>query len=72
MIDCAACQERRCHTAEEWKNHPLAGHGYTPETGWTHPEAQRAHEREVLGSATRAIGSAIVRWWEKRVRKEPK
>lgn len=47
MTDCAACQAKRCHTAEEWANHPLAGHGFTPETGWTHPEAQRSHEAEV-------------------------
>lgn len=26
--------------------HPLAGEGYTPETGWTHPEAERLSKKE--------------------------
>lgn len=47
MTDCGACQAQRCHSPQEWANHPLAGHGFTPETGWTHPEAQRAHDAEV-------------------------
>lgn len=39
---CKACRDKRCHTKVEWRDfHPLAGHGYTPETGWTHPEAER-------------------------------
>jgi len=48
MIDpsCPACANRRLHTPEEWKNHPLAGHGYSPETGWSSPEAKAAHEVE--------------------------
>ena len=28
------------------KFHPLAGHGFTPETGWTHPEAKRLSDQE--------------------------
>jgi len=44
---CAACTGERCHTAEEWKKHPLAGHGYSKETGWTHPEAERLHAVEL-------------------------
>lgn len=37
--DCIACQEKRQHTVKEYKQyHPLAGHGYTPESGWTHPD----------------------------------
>lgn len=39
---CAACVAHRCHTPAEWKNHPLAGHGYTPEQGWTHPSLGEA------------------------------
>jgi hypothetical protein len=35
--NCPACQEQRIHTAEEWKNHLEAGHGFTPETGWRLP-----------------------------------
>ena len=34
---CPACTEQRPHTAAEWKNHPLAGHGYSKLTTWTHP-----------------------------------
>lgn len=49
---CAACQARRCHTPEEWKNHPLAGHGFTRETGWTHPEAERLHFAAVPANAS--------------------
>ncbi len=36
---CHACEEKRIHTQEEWKKaHPYKGHGYSPETGWTHPD----------------------------------
>jgi hypothetical protein len=37
MIDptCPACQEKHYHTTEEWLNHSQAGHGFSPETGWT-------------------------------------
>ena len=45
-VTCPACLEKRLHTHEDWRNHPLAGHGYAPELGWTHPEAQRASEKE--------------------------
>lgn len=38
MAWCPACAEFRCHSPEEWLNHPLAGHGYTREQGWSHPE----------------------------------
>lgn len=49
---CAACQARRCHTPEELRNHhPLAGHSFTPETGWTHPEAERLHLAAVPANA---------------------
>jgi hypothetical protein len=43
---CPACMGERVHSAEEWKNHPLARHGYAKEIGWTHPEAERLHEVE--------------------------
>jgi hypothetical protein len=36
----------RCHTEEEWKNHPLAGHGFNG-SAWTHPDAKAAHDAEV-------------------------
>ena len=47
MTTCKACRDRRCHTElEKRKFHPLMGHGFTPETGWTHPEAERLHNQE--------------------------
>lgn len=46
MIDCPACQEHRVHTVDDWANHPLAGHGYTLETGWTKEEAKQKSEEE--------------------------
>lgn len=36
---CPACIEGRLHTpAENQQHHPHTGHGFTPETGWTHPD----------------------------------
>lgn len=35
--DCPACIEQRTHDTVEWALHPLAGHGYSPESGWTGP-----------------------------------
>ena len=33
---CPACEARRRHTAEERREfHPLSGHGYSREVGWT-------------------------------------
>jgi len=43
---CPACVAQRTHTPAEWKNHPLAGHGFTPETGWSLSEAKAASEAE--------------------------
>ena len=34
---CKACITKTRHTPEDWKNHPLATHGYVKETGWTLP-----------------------------------
>ena len=34
---CAACEAKRVHTAEDWRHHPLAGHGMTREQGASHP-----------------------------------
>jgi hypothetical protein len=34
---CPACHFKRLHTAEDWKNHPWAGHGYNG-TSWSHPD----------------------------------
>jgi len=36
--NCPACRDYLRHTPEEMREfHPLAGHGYSPETGWTDP-----------------------------------
>lgn len=43
--NCPVCQAGKHHTkAETRKYHPLVGHGYTPESGWTSPEAKKAFE----------------------------
>jgi hypothetical protein len=40
--DCSGCQNFTRHTPEEMREfHPLAGHGYTKETGWTLPELEK-------------------------------
>jgi hypothetical protein len=44
---CPACQDKRVHDVSEWLNHPLAGHGYTKETGWSHGRAKELHDAEV-------------------------
>ena len=33
---CPACREGRVHTDAEWLNHPLSGHGFSKEHGFTH------------------------------------
>ena len=52
---CKACRDRRCHTKVEWRNHPLAGHGLTLETGWTHPETERLHNEEAAALRTASV-----------------
>ena len=44
---CEACAAFRLHTEEELAAfHPYARHGYTRETGWTHPDLEaQAHGR---------------------------
>lgn len=39
--DCPACVEQWTHDAVEWVLHPLAGHGFSPESGWTHEELRK-------------------------------
>jgi hypothetical protein len=36
METCPACIEKRLHTPEEWRLHPLAGHGKNGGEGWSH------------------------------------
>jgi hypothetical protein len=38
--DCPACVERRLHDAVEWALHPLAGHGYSRESGCTYEKKE--------------------------------
>ncbi len=46
-LTCPACARGTYHTLEEFKTfHPLAGQGYTRESGWTHPDAKTAHAVE--------------------------
>ena len=68
-MTCKACRDHRCHTKVEWRNHPLAGHGFTPETGWTHPEAERvskeeraAVRRRILPVSARDVYRAMMEW----------
>jgi hypothetical protein len=49
-MTCPACQEKRRHTAEDWQHHPLAGNGFTVETGWTF-DAKEALRAELLNAA---------------------
>jgi hypothetical protein len=46
-MNCPACISQRWHTEAEWLNHPMRGHGFTREQGWTHPDAQKAHDAEM-------------------------
>jgi hypothetical protein len=56
MTICKACRDKRNHTElEKRKFHPLMGHGYTPETGWTNPEAERLHNSEKAQAAAVAV-----------------
>jgi hypothetical protein len=50
-VGCAACEEQRCHTEAEWKNHPYRGHGFSKEIGYTHPELQGEAEAKVKRNA---------------------
>lgn len=52
---CAACMGERLHTAEEWKNHPLAGHGFTKESGWSHPDAEVAHNQDIVAELPSSV-----------------
>jgi hypothetical protein len=35
-----ACLGKHRHEAIDWSLHPYAGHGYTKESGWTHPDLE--------------------------------
>ena len=40
MSDCSACIAKRIHTEDDWKNHPLARHGFVKEHGFTSEGAE--------------------------------
>lgn len=41
---CPACIAKRLHSESEWEAfHPMRGHGYTREQGWTHPALKPAN-----------------------------
>lgn len=50
---CTACPYKRQHTAEDWKSHPLAGHGYSREVGWTCEAARVAYEQDEAARVAR-------------------
>lgn len=35
---CPACQRKAVHDSMSWSFHRFAGHGFTLESGWTHPD----------------------------------
>lgn len=35
---CSACQAKRLHTDEDWKQHPYKGHGFLKGQGWSHED----------------------------------
>lgn len=39
--ECCACQTKALHTEEDWLHHPLKGHGFIREHGWTHPSLEQ-------------------------------
>lgn len=46
--DCPACVWKRIHSTEDWENHPLAGHGFTKEQGYSSPIVREVMEKEKL------------------------
>lgn len=45
--NCPACKTGKQHTEDEWKAfHPLAGHGFTKEQGFSSALAKAAHEED--------------------------
>ena len=43
-LACSACEAKRIHTEEDWQHHPLRGHGFTKEQGWSHPDLAKEAE----------------------------
>jgi hypothetical protein len=44
-MTCPACKLKRRHSDQEWEEfHPLAGHGYVKEQGWSHPDLKAEAE----------------------------
>jgi hypothetical protein len=53
--NCPACRAGRLPSPDEVREfHPLAGHGYTREQGWSHPEAKRIHDLEIAEAVKKA------------------
>jgi hypothetical protein len=55
---CPACDAKRLHSEEEWKNHPLRGHGYTKEQGWSHPALKAEADANAKAAAGRPQSAA--------------
>jgi hypothetical protein len=51
--DCPACAAKRVHTPEEWKLHPMAGHGCY-DGKWSHPDliAEAEAKKATKGAKT--------------------
>lgn len=64
--NCGACIAQRVHDNAEWAYfHPMAGHGFTPETGWTHADllpagAVMKHAAPVAGSTPVVVAGAVI------------
>jgi len=50
---CSACEFKRVHRPEEWRNHPWAGHGYQERLGWSHPDLAVQHDVAIAGAAAK-------------------
>jgi hypothetical protein len=62
---CPSCKNKTLHTKEHWvKYHPYAGHGYTIDHGWSHPDLQAEEEATAkmpLMTPAKPIKKVIIR-----------
>ena len=63
-MDCPACAGQRLHTEPEWnEHHPYRGHGYTRESGWSHPELKA----DISTATIESCQDAVERKFQKRL-----
>ncbi len=54
--DCGACLTKQLHTGFQWQTfHPYAGHGFTPEQGWTHKDLGESRWSPPKAEAVEAV-----------------